>query len=162
MFDVIVVGAGAAGCVAARELAEKQNKKVLILEKKNHIAGNCYDEKDEHGVLIHVYGPHIFHTGREKVFEYLSRFTDWYFFHHEVVANVHGKYVPVPFNLHTLKAVYGEEKGNKLEEKLQTIKKTNASKVKELYNALKNMDYSRVEGDKNKTISKDIKKHYAL
>lgn len=118
MFDVIIVGAGVAGCVAARELAEKKDIKVLILEKKNHIAGNCYDEKDEHGVLIHVYGPHIFHTSREKVFEYLSRFTDWYQFHHEVVANVHGKYVPVPFNLHTLKAVYGEEKGNALEQKL--------------------------------------------
>ena len=121
MFDVIVIGAGAAGCTVARELAEKQHKKVLILEKKNHIAGNCYDEKDEHGVLIHVYGPHIFHTGREKVFEYLSRFTDWYFFHHEVVANVHGKYVPVPFNLHTLKAVYGEERGTVLEKKLVSI-----------------------------------------
>ncbi len=121
MVDVIVVGAGAAGCVVARELAEKQNKKVLILEKKRHIAGNCYDEIDEHGILIHVYGPHIFHTNREKVYEYLSRFTDWYHFHHEVVANVHGKYVPVPFNLHTLKAVYGEEQGSQLEKKLISI-----------------------------------------
>ncbi len=120
MTDVIVVGAGTAGCVAARCLAEK-GKKVLILEKKNHIAGNCYDEKDENGVLIHVYGPHIFHTNDETVFSYLSRFTDWYLFHHEVVANVHGKLIPVPFNLHTLKAVYGEEKGNKLEEKLVSI-----------------------------------------
>ena len=121
MFDVIVVGAGVAGCVVARELAEKQNKKVLILEKKKHIGGNCYDEKDEHGVLIHVYGPHIFHTNSEKVHDYLSRFTEWYYFHHEVVANVHGKYVPVPFNLHTLQAVYGEEKGSQLEEKLVSI-----------------------------------------
>lgn len=121
MYDVIIVGAGTAGCVAAREFAEKQNKKVLVLEKKQHIAGNCYDAKDEHGILIHVYGPHIFHTGKEKVFEYLSRFTDWYFFHHEVVANVHGEYLPVPFNLHTLKVVYGEEKAAKLEEKLVSI-----------------------------------------
>ncbi len=120
MFDVIVIGAGTAGCVAARVLAEK-GKKVLILEKKNHIAGNCYDEKDEHGILIHVYGPHIFHTGREKVFEYLSRFTEWFYFHHEVVANVHGKLVPVPFNLHTLKAVYGEERGRELEGKLVSV-----------------------------------------
>ena len=88
MYDVIIVGAGTAGCVAARKLAE-QNKKVLIIEKKNHIAGNCYDEKDEHGVLIHVYGPHIFHTSKENVYEFLSRFTDWYEFRHEVVANVH-------------------------------------------------------------------------
>lgn len=121
MYDVIVVGAGVAGCVAARELAEKKNKKVLILEKKNHIAGNCYDETDENGVLIHVYGPHIFHTEKEEVFEYLSRFTKWNMFRHEVVANVHGKYIPVPFNLHTLKAVYGKEKGEELEEKLVQI-----------------------------------------
>ena len=121
MYDVIIVGAGTAGLVAARELAEKQNKKVLIVEKKHHIAGNCYDEKDEYGILIHVYGPHIFHTGKEKVFEYLSRFTEWYYFHHEVVANVHEKYVPVPFNLHTLKAVYGEERGTELEAKLVSI-----------------------------------------
>ena len=120
MYDVIIVGAGTAGCVAARKLAE-QNKKVLIIEKKNHIAGNCYDEKDEHGVLIHVYGPHIFHTSKENVYEFLSRFTDWYEFRHEVVANVHGQYMPVPFNLHTLKAAYGEEKAKELEEKLVRI-----------------------------------------
>ena len=93
----------------------------MFLEKKHHIEGNCYDEKDEHGVLIHVYGPHIFHTGRENVFAYLSRFTDWYAFHHEVVANVHGKQIPVPFNLHTLRAVYGEEKGDALEKKLVSV-----------------------------------------
>lgn len=120
MFDVIIVGAGTAGCVAARELAEK-GKKVLIMEKKNHIAGNCYDCEDEHGVLIHVYGPHIFHTSNERVYEFLSRFTKWYSFRHEVVANVHGQYMPVPFNLHTLKVAYGEEKGRALEEKLVSI-----------------------------------------
>lgn len=119
MYDVIVVGAGTAGCVVARELAEK-NKRVLIVEKKNHIAGNCYDAKDDHGVLIHVYGPHIFHTGREKVYKFLSRFTEWYSFRHEVVANVHGQYLPVPFNLQTLKLAFGEEAAE-LEEKLVEI-----------------------------------------
>ena len=117
MYDVIVVGAGTAGCTVARKLAE-QNKKVLILEKKSHIGGNCYDQTDSYGVLIHVYGPHIFHTDKEEVYQFLSRFTDWYSFRHEVVANVHGKYLPVPFNLHTLKVVYGEERGSALEEKL--------------------------------------------
>ena len=120
MYDVVIVGAGIAGCTAARKLAE-QGKKVLIIEKKNHLAGNCYDEKDEHGVLIHVYGPHIFHTGRENVYKFLSRFTDWYEFRHEVVANVYGQYMPVPFNLHTLKVAYGEEKAKELEEKLVRI-----------------------------------------
>ena len=115
MYDVIIVGAGTAGCTVARKLAE-QGKKILILEKKNHIAGNCYDTKDEHGMLIHVYGPHIFHTSKENVYEFLSRFTEWYAFRHEVVANVHGQYMPVPFNLHTLKAAYGEERAKELEE----------------------------------------------
>ncbi|MBQ4559085.1 MAG: UDP-galactopyranose mutase [Tyzzerella sp.] len=120
MYDVIIVGAGTAGCTVARKLAE-QGKKILILEKKNHIAGNCYDTKDEHGMLIHVYGPHIFHTSKENVYEFLSRFTEWYAFRHEVVANVHGQYMPVPFNLHTLKAAYGEERAKELEEKLVCI-----------------------------------------
>ena len=120
MNDIIVVGAGTAGCVVARKLAE-QGKKVLVLEKKEHIGGNCYDALDENGVLIHIYGPHIFHTDDTRVFDYLSRFTEWHFFHHEVVANVHGQYVPVPFNLHTLKAVYGEERGSELEDKLVSI-----------------------------------------
>ncbi len=120
MYDVIIVGAGTAGCTVARKLAE-QGKKILILEKKNHIAGNCYDTKDEHGVLIHVYGPHIFHTSKENVYEFLSSFTEWYAFRHEVVANVHGQYMPVPFNLHTLKAAYGEERAKELEEKLVCI-----------------------------------------
>lgn len=117
MYHAIIVGAGAAGAVVARELAEK-NQKVLVIEKKGHIAGNCYDEKDEHGVLVHVYGPHIFHTNNESVYEYLSKFTDWYAFHHEVVANVHGKYMPVPFNLHTLQEAFGEETAARLKEKL--------------------------------------------
>ena len=118
MFDCIVVGAGVAGCVAARELAEA-GKNVLILEKREHIGGNTYDEKDAYGVLVHRYGPHVFHTEKEKVFKYLSRFTDWYRFEHQVVANVYGKLLPVPFNLNTLFMVYDKEKAKRLEEKLK-------------------------------------------
>ena len=117
MFDSVIIGAGVAGCVAARDLAES-GRKVLVLEQRDHIGGNCYDEKDEHGILIHKYGPHIFHTKEQKAYDYLSRFTDWYAFGHEVVANVHGKLIPVPFNLNTLHMVYDQEKADALEKKL--------------------------------------------
>ena len=117
MFDSVIIGAGVAGCVAARDLAES-GRKVLVLEQRDHIGGNCYDEKDEHGILIHKYGPHIFHTKEQKAYDYLSRFTDWYAFGHEVVANVHGKLIPVPFNLNTLHMVYEPEKADALEKKL--------------------------------------------
>ena len=117
MFDSVIIGAGVAGCVAARDLAES-GRKVLVLEQRDHIGGNCYDEKDEHGILIHKYGPHIFHTKEQKAYDYLSRFTDWYAFGHEVVANIHGKLIPVPFNLNTLHMVYEQEKADALEKKL--------------------------------------------
>ena len=118
MYDCIIIGSGIAGAAAARVLAEEQGRKVLVLEKKHHIGGNCYDGKDEYGILVHWYGPHIFHTDNEEVYEWLSRFTDWYAFGHEVVARVGDKLLPVPFNLNTLKMVYGEEKAAVLEKKL--------------------------------------------
>ena len=118
MYDCIIIGSGIAGAAAARILAEEQGRKVLVLEKKHHIGGNCYDGKDEYGILVHWYGPHIFHTGNEEVYKWLSRFTDWYAFGHEVVARVGDKLLPVPFNLNTLKMVYGEEKAAVLEKKL--------------------------------------------
>ena len=118
MYDIIVVGSGIAGAVAARYLAEEKDKKVLILEKRNHIAGNCYDKYDESGVLIHVYGPLIFHTNIEEVYNYFSRFTDWYPFRHKVVANINGRMMPVPFNLNTLHMIYPEEEAKDIEARL--------------------------------------------
>ena len=118
MYDSIIVGCGFAGAVVARELAERGGQNVCIIEKRNHIGGNCYDLNDEHGILIHQYGPHIFHTSKKHVYDYLSRFTKWYDYKHEVVANIRGEYVPVPFNLNTLKLVYGEEKAAELRKKL--------------------------------------------
>jgi len=118
VYDSIIIGAGCAGATVARKLAEDGGQNVLVLEKRDHIAGNCYDMLDEYGVLVHEYGPHIFHTNDKIVYDYLSRFTKWYGYQHEVVANVYGKLIPVPFNLNTLKLVYGDEKAAELTTKL--------------------------------------------
>ena len=86
-FDVLAVGAGYAGAVAARALAD-QGKRVLVLERRDHIGGNAYDRPDQAGVLIHQYGPHIYHTNDKQVFDWLSRFTRWRDYQHRVVANI--------------------------------------------------------------------------
>jgi UDP-galactopyranose mutase len=118
MYDCIVIGSGFAGAVSANILAAEKKKKVLVIEKRPHIGGNCYDVKDEHGILIHQYGPHIFHTNDRKVYEYLSKFTGWLDYQHEVAGFVGGDYLPVPFNLNTLERVYGK-KAPAMEEKLK-------------------------------------------
>src|SRR3981081_2176052 len=107
MFDYLIVGAGFAGSVLAERLATQANKKVLLVEKRNHIAGNAYDCYDESGVLIHKYGPHIFHTNSSDVFDYLSRFTTWRPYQHRVLASVDGQLVPMPINLDTINKLYG-------------------------------------------------------
>ncbi|MCR5691661.1 MAG: UDP-galactopyranose mutase [Eubacterium sp.] len=108
MYDSIVIGCGFAGATVARELAERRGHKVLVLDSRSHVGGNCYDLEDENGILIHQYGPHIFHTNIDRVYDYLSRFTEWYDYSHEVVGNVYGKELPIPFNLNTLEMVYGD------------------------------------------------------
>lgn len=108
-YDSIVIGAGFAGAVVARELAERGGEQVLVLDSRDHIGGNCYDAPDEYGITIHRYGPHIFHTNIERVYTYLSRFTEWFDYRHEVVAKVGGAEIPVPFNLNTLEQVFGDE-----------------------------------------------------
>ena len=115
--DTLIIGSGFAGSVVARVLAQR-GEKVKIIEKRDHIGGNCYDEYDEYGVLVHKYGPHIFHTNNKEVYDFLSRFTKWYDYRHEVVGNVYGKIIPIPFNLNTLMIVFGQEKGERLKQEL--------------------------------------------
>jgi UDP-galactopyranose mutase len=107
MFDYLIVGAGFAGSVVAERLASQLNKKVLIIDKRPHIAGNAFDHYNEEGILVHKYGPHIFHTNSKEVFSYLSRFTDWRPYEHRVLASVDGQLVPMPINLDTINKLYG-------------------------------------------------------
>ena len=125
-FDCLVIGAGYAGSVAAREMAERGGRRVLVLERRGHVGGNAYDCLDEHGILIHKYGPHIFHTSERRVFDYLSRFTGWRDYQHRVVANVHGRFLPVPFNLASLHMAFPKEKAARLEDKLLSAYSANA------------------------------------
>src|SRR5471032_1435844 len=105
-YDFLIVGAGFAGAVCAERLAAS-GKRVLVVDKRNHIGGNAHDHTDENGVLIHPYGPHIFHTNSKRIFEYLSSFTDWRFYEHRVKAYVDGDLYPIPINRTTINKLYG-------------------------------------------------------
>ncbi|MBV9762771.1 MAG: UDP-galactopyranose mutase [Acidobacteriaceae bacterium] len=106
MFDYLVVGAGFAGAVAAERMARFYGLRVLVVDRRAHVGGNAYDHYDEAGVLVHRYGPHIFHTNSRQVFQYLSQFTSWREYEHRVLASVDGKLVPVPINLDTVNLLY--------------------------------------------------------
>src|SRR4030095_3285376 len=106
-YDYLIVGAGFAGSVLAERLARGSGKKVLLVDRRAHIGGNAYDHYDEHGILVHRYGPHIFHTNSREVFDYLSRFTAWRPYEHRVLASVDGQLVPIPINLDTVNRLYG-------------------------------------------------------
>jgi len=107
MFDYLIVGAGFAGSVLAERLANGSGKSVLICDKRPHVGGNAYDFYNDAGILIHKYGPHIFHTNSRDVFDYLSQFTDWREYQHRVLASVDGMLVPIPINLDTINKLYG-------------------------------------------------------
>ncbi len=118
--DYLIVGAGFTGSVLAERIASQLNKKVLIVDRRNHIGGNVYDEFDINGVLIHRYGPHIFHTNSSRVWSYLSQFTTWRPYYHRVCAVVEGKLVPIPFSLASLRAFFSNRLADRLENKLIT------------------------------------------
>ncbi len=107
MFDYLIVGAGYAGSVLAERLARGSGKQVLVIDKRSHIGGNAYDHYNDDGILIHKYGPHIFHTNSKEVFDYLTRFTQWRQYEHKVLASVDGQLVPIPINLDTINTLYG-------------------------------------------------------
>jgi UDP-galactopyranose mutase len=107
MFDYLIVGAGFAGSVLAERLARGSGKKVLLVDRRPHIGGNAYDHYNDAGILVHKYGPHIFHTNSREVFEYLSQFTEWRPYQHRVLASVDGQLVPIPINLDTINKLYG-------------------------------------------------------
>jgi UDP-galactopyranose mutase len=130
MFDYLIAGAGFAGCVLAERLASQLGKRVMLCDKRPHIGGNAYDHYDAAGILVHKYGPHIFHTQAARIFEYLSQFTEWRPYEHHVLAHVDGRLLPFPINIDTINQLYGlsltaeevEEFFRKRAEPIQNVK----------------------------------------
>lgn len=116
--DWLVVGAGLTGATLAERIASQLGQKVLVVDRRRHVGGNVYDEYDESGILVHKYGPHIFRTNNEKVWKYLSHFTDWRPYYHRVLGVVEGKKVPIPFNLNSLDALFPSRHAERFAEKL--------------------------------------------
>jgi len=118
MYNYIIIGAGITGIVIAERIANILKEKVLIIEKRKEIGGNCYDYRDKKGIIIHKYGPHIFHTDNKEVWKYLSQFTEWIAYQHKVLGFIDGKYVTIPFNLNTLHELIPVKLAERLEKKL--------------------------------------------
>ena len=118
MFDYIIVGAGFSGSVFAERIANILDKKVLIIDKKNHLGGHCYDFKNKYEITIHKYGPHIFHTNLENVYNYITKFTDILPYKHRVLGIIDGKKIPIPFNLNSISTIFSNKKAKIISSKL--------------------------------------------
>ncbi len=118
MFNYVVVGAGMAGSIIAERIASQLNKKVLIIERRDHIGGNCYDEVDENGIIRHLYGPHLFHAKNRDAYNYLQQFGEWSVYNHRVLAYIDGNKVPIPFNFNTIEQIFPQKLAQKYESKL--------------------------------------------
>lgn len=122
MFDYLVIGAGFSGAVVASQMARRFGKRVMLVDRRSHVGGNAYDHMDDAGVLIHKYGPHIFHTQSKDVFDYLSQFTSWRNYEHRVLASVDGKLLPIPINLDTVNVLHDLQlREDELENYLESI-----------------------------------------
>lgn len=119
-FDYIIVGAGFAGATLAERLASQKEKKILLIDKRDHIGGNMYDYLDDNKIIIHKYGPHLFHTKNENVFNYLKQFGSWFKYEHRVLGMVNNILVPIPFNLTSIRKSFAKEKADKLINMLET------------------------------------------
>ncbi|MBL0588616.1 MULTISPECIES: UDP-galactopyranose mutase [Aeromonas] len=119
-YQAIVIGAGLSGAVMAERMASQLGWKVLVLEQRDHIGGNCFDEYDAHGVLIHRYGPHLFHTDNKEVWDYLSQFTEWLPYEHRVLSRIDGQLVPIPFNLTSIERCFQADKAAAMIDALRT------------------------------------------
>ena len=118
-YDAIIIGAGLCGSVIARYLAQDCEKKVLILERRNHIGGNMYDYRDENGILVHKYGPHVFHTYNDELFKYMEKYSEWKDFSIKCRVFMKGKFTPSPFNLKTIEDYYSKENSDRLKEEIK-------------------------------------------
>lgn len=116
--DWLVVGAGCSGAVVAERIASQLGKRVLVVDRRDHIGGDAYDHYDEHGILVHRYGPHIFHTNDARVWNYLSQFTEWRTYYHRVLGVIAGEVVPIPFNLNSLGTLFPPAQAQRMEEEL--------------------------------------------
>lgn len=117
-YDWLIVGAGFTGAVLAERLASQADKRILLIDRRDHLGGNAYDRPNEAGHLFHQYGPHIFHTNSSVVVDYLSRFTEWLPYEHRVVGLIEGRLVPIPFNLSSLDILFPRAEAQKMKDLL--------------------------------------------